>query len=279
MSEVKEKKPGSKNDGSFSLKLENSRIIKSIIETLSNIIDETMITITKDGLCIKAMDPSRICLLQFIMKEKDFDEFECSSTTEICLNLDDLDKIMKRSAADDSIEIKFKEDDNKIKIIMKKEGVSRSRTFSLAILDSEQEEIQMEKLLQIEYPAKWQMDPNLFTEAIKDAEIYSEILNLKTNEKGLTFSSSGQIGEMIYDLPKEDLIDSEIEGENLGAYSINFLKSIMKLSGITEKLDISLKTDHPIKLIFNILEGAVLSYFLAPRVESADFEDDDMGEL
>jgi len=222
------------------------------------------------------MDPSRICLLKLSINKDDFDEFECSKDSKVGLNLDDLDKILKRSAANDAVTINFDEADQKIKIKMQREGVSRTRTFSLALLDIDIEEIPMDNLLKIEYSSKWVIDTDFLVEAIKDAEIYSEILNILANEgKGLVFSSSGQIGEMEYDISVEDLIDSQLQGSSSGAYSLTFLKAILKIASITEKLEISLKTDHPLKMDFDLLEGGKLSYFLAPRVEEEEFDDDD----
>jgi len=96
------------------------------------------------------------------------------------------------------------------------------------------------------------------------------------------FNSSGQIGEMNYELELEELLEHNITGSSSGAYSLTFLKAILKIASITEKLEISLKTDHPLKLIFNLLEGGELFYFLAPRVEEAEFEkqeDKDMDEF
>lgn len=268
----------------FSLKLDNSRILKVIIETLSSIIDETEFIVTPEEFTISAMDPSRICLLKLSIKKENFDDFKCKKESKVGLNLDDLDKILKRSAANDSIQIDFNEKDQKIKIKMQRENSTRTRTFSLALLDIDIEEIPMENLLKIEYPSNFVIEANFLVEAIKDAEIYSEILNVKATEgEGLLFSSSGQIGEMEYELENDDLLESNITEENSGAYSLTFLKAILKIVSITEKLEISLKTDHPLKMIFNLLEGGELSYFLAPRVEEADFDsddyDDDMDEF
>ncbi|MFX1531607.1 MAG: proliferating cell nuclear antigen (pcna) [Promethearchaeota archaeon] len=266
---------------SFTLKLENSRILKGIVETLASIIDETEFRVTPKEFTISAMDPSRICLLKLSIKKDDFDVYQCNKESKVGLNLDDLDKILKRSAANDSVEINFNEADQKIKIKMQREGVSRIRTFSLALLDIDIEEIPMDNLLKIEYPSNWVIDPEFLVEAIKDAEIYSEILNINANEgQGLVFSSSGQIGEMEYDLNEDDLIESELQGSSSGAYSLTFLKAILKIASITEKLEISLKTDHPLKMNFDLLEGGKLSYFLAPRVEEEEFdEDEDMDEF
>ena len=266
---------------SFTLKLENSRILKGIVETLASIIDETEFRVTPKEFTISAMDPSRICLLKLSIKKENFDDYKCSKESKVGLNLDDLDKILKRCAANDSVEIDFNEKDQKIKIKMQREGTSRTRTFSLALLDIDIEEIPMENLLSIEYSSKWVIDPEFLVEATKDAEIYSEILNMKSIEdQGLVFSSTGQIGEMNYELELDELIETEITGTSSGAYSLTFLKAILKISSITEKLEISLKTDHPLKMMFNLLEGGELFYFLAPRVEEADFdEDEDMDEF
>ena len=261
---------------SFKLKLENSRILKGIIETLSSIIDETEFLVTPEEFTISAMDPSRICLLKLSIKKESFDDFKCSKESKVGLNLEDLDKILKRSSASDSIEIDFNEKDQKIKLKMQREGTSRVRTFSLSLLNIDLEEIPMDNLINIEYPSKWVTETELFIEAIKDAEIYSEILNIKATEgQGLIFSSTGQIGEMEYNLDQDDLIESDLNGTNSGAYSLTFLKAILKISPITEKLEISLRTDHPLKMIFNLLEGGELNYFLAPRVEEADFDEDE----
>ncbi len=266
---------------SFTLKIENSRILKGIIETLSSIIDETEFRVSPSEFTISAMDPSRICLLKLSIKKENFDEYKCKKESKVGLNLDDLDKILRRSAVNDTIEIDFNEEEQKIKIKMTREGSSRSRTFSLALLDIEYEEIPMDNLLKIEYNSKWVTDPELLVEAIKDAEIYSEILNMKSTEgQGLTFSSSGQIGEMNYEIGLDELIDSDINESSSAAYSLTFLKAILKIASITEKLEISLRTDHPLKMVFNLLEGGELFYFLAPRVEEEEYEEDeDMDEF
>ena len=103
---------------SFTLKLENSRILKGIVETLSSIIDETEFKVTPSEFTISAMDPSRICLLKLSVKKDNFDDYKCSKESKVGLNLDDLDKILKRSASDDAVEIDFNEKDQKIKIKM-----------------------------------------------------------------------------------------------------------------------------------------------------------------
>jgi len=272
------KKKAVASNGQFTLKMDNSRILKGIIETLASVIDETEFRVSPKEFIITAMDPSRICLLKLTIKKEHFDDYKCDKDFKIGLNLDDLDKILKRASQNDTVAITFNESNQKIKLKMQREG-SRTRTFSLALLDIDAEEVPMDNLLAIEYPSKWVMDPDFLIEAIKDAEIYSEILNMYAAEsQGLEFSSSGQIGEMRYELELDELFEAEIEEVSKGAYSLTFLKAILKIASITEKLEVSLKSDHPIKMIFDLLEGGVLQYFLAPRVDPEDDFDEDLDE-
>jgi proliferating cell nuclear antigen len=252
----------------FNIKKENNKILKGIIEALGGIVDETAFKITPEGLVALAMDKSRICLLKLEISKEHFDEYKCDKETKICVNLSDLDKILKRSSTNDSIELSYLDKEQKLKISMKRGESSRKRTFSLALINADIEEIPMDGLLKIDYASKWTIKPEIIIEAIKDAEIYSEILNAKSEEKqGLSLRSSGQIGEMTYEIELSDLFESSITGTNTGSYSLSFLKAIMKLAPITEKLEVSLKTDHPLKLKFDLLEGGELYYFLAPRVD------------
>jgi proliferating cell nuclear antigen len=243
----------------FTIKLENSKILKTIVETLS---------------------PSKICLIELNFKKTDFDEFQCNRECKVGLMLDDFDKILKRASSKDALELSFKETEQKLKIKMIREESDKSRVFSLVSLDLEIEDPPMENLNSLEYPATWSIDTDFFIEAIKDGEIYSEVLNITAIEHlGLTFTSSGAIGEMEYALGLDDFISDDLSDTQEGSFSIIFLKSIMKLSDITESLEISTKTDHPIKMIFKLLEGAELKYYLAPRVEdmsedTGDFEED-----
>jgi len=257
----------------FNLKLENPKILKVLVETLATIIGDVKFSIIPGVFTARAMDQSKICLLEVKLPESSFDEYKCDDTFEIGLKLEDLDKILKRSSPKDTLIISYKEQEQKIKLSMKYPDANRTRTFILALLDLDIEEIPMEKLHSIDYDTTWSIDPDFLLEAIKDAEIYSEILNIKSEEgQGLVFSSSGQIGEMTYELGLEELLEPIFNGKQVGAYSLTFLKSILKLSSITEKLEVSLKTDHPLKMTFSLIEGGTVSYFLAPRVEENDNE-------
>nr|BDI55024.1 MAG: proliferating cellular nuclear antigen [uncultured archaeon] len=271
------KKKEVKKESGFELTIENSRILKTVVETLASIIDETEIIVTPKEFMIRAMDPSRICLLQVIMEKKDWDKYNCKSKQNLGINLEDLDKIMKRASLKDTITLSFIPEEEKLKIKMRREGDNRIRVFSLSSLKLELEDIPLENLLNIDYSTIFAINVSILEEALKDAEIYSEIFTIKSlKDEGINFSSVGIIGEMLYELGSDELEELNIIKDSTESYNVKFLISILKLKGITEKLEVSLKTDNPAKLVFNITDGGIAHFFLAPRVEEVEFDESEV---
>lgn len=254
--------------------MDNSKILKGIVETLVSIVDEAQFIVTPKEFVINAMDSGRICMLRVSIKKNCFSEYSCASISKVDINLNDLDKILKRSTSVNSVGVEFSHKEQRIKVRLKKEGTSLTRTFRLAAIQAEAKEIPIDVLQKIEYSSKWGINPELLIEAIKDGELYSDTLTIKI-EKGklLTFSSIGPLGEMTCELEVSELTDHTIEGKNVGMYSLGFLKAILKIAPITEALEMALTTDNPLRLLANLIGGGELSYFLADKVEESEVKE------
>ena len=267
-------KKKSTSPGKMHIRLENSKTLKVLIEALSSIYDEVRFDVDQQGIFTNFMDPSRICMARVVLKSACFDDFEVSGTHTIPINLEDFNKILKRSN-NDIIELEHDIENLKLKIKFSQEGKDRGRNFSLSELDLDIEDVEMANLLKIEYATKVVMDPDQLTGVLKDADIYGEVIEAKI-EDTLEFNADGAIGDYSFTSELDDLIESKVEEFSKGSFSIPYLKNIMKLIPITEKLELFLKSEHPMKMIFNLLGGGKVFYFLAPRVAEEDFDEDDM---
>jgi len=259
---------------SFALKLDNSKILKGIVETLVSIADEAQIIVNDKEFVINAMDSGRICMLRVLLKKDCFIEYNGAKKSKVEINLKDLDKILKRSTLDNSIGIEFNAKEQKVKIRLKKEGTSLTRTFRLAAIQAETEEFPVDVLRNIEYSSKWKMEPELLIEAIKDGELYSNTVTVAVEEeKLLTISSIGPIGEMTFELEVSELLENSIKGKNVGMFSLSFLKAILKIAPVTEKLEMAVTNDNPLRLLADLIGGGELSYFLAVKVEESEVKE------
>ncbi len=257
----------------FKAKLSDSQVVRGIFESVSSIISEVNMKIDENGIGMAAMDLSHICLVSLTLKKEDFDEFETDKDYELGINLEDMVKIIKRSGSKDEITFIHNPEEKRLVIEMKPPEAKKSRTFTLALIDLEGEEINLESLNSMEFPNKCSYPVQYMDEAIKDAEIFSEVLEVIVGDK-LTFASTGNIGDMSYELEKEELDFYEFNEESKGIFAISFLKNILKVKSISNVLDMSLKSESPLKMLFDILNSSQIMYYLAPRVE----EEDDMYE-
>ncbi len=67
------------------MKLETSNpvIIKDIIETIANIIDECKLNITPDGITIHALDKSHITFIELTIKKPLYHEYTCETPEQV----------------------------------------------------------------------------------------------------------------------------------------------------------------------------------------------------
>ncbi len=256
----------------FKAKFKDARIVKGMFEAVSAIISETLLKVDPDkGITLTAMDLSHICLVSLSLVKEDLDEFVADQKYELGINLEDLVKILKRSGSSDEISLIHDPKDKKLLIVMKPKEAKKARKFTISLIDIEGEEINLESLEAMEFDNKVRMGLKNLDEAIKDAEIFAEVLQVQAAQDKLIFSTTGNIGDMEYVLEKDELESSELATESTGIFAISFLKNILKISAIADKVELELKSEAPLKMIFDILNSSRIMYFLAPRVE----EDDD----
>ncbi len=253
----------------FKAKLNDSSVVKGIFDAVSSIISEVTMKIDENGIGMAAMDLSHICLVSLDLKKEDFDEFETDQEYELGINLEDMVKIIRRSGGKDEITFIHNPKDKKLLIEMKPPEAKKSRQFTLALIDLEGEEINLESLNAMEFPNNCTFPVDYLDEAIKDAEIFSEVLEIIVEDK-LIFSSTGNIGEMTYELEKDELQPHDFTEESKGIFALSFLKNILKVKTISDNIEMALKSEAPLKLLFDILNASKIVYFLAPRVEEED---------
>lgn len=261
----------------FSITFKDAKIVKSVFETVSSIIDEAIVNVDpKNGLNITSMDNSHICLVHLLITPDDFEKFEVKEPVNIGLKLIDIIKILKRCNAKDTLTFEFNDEDNKILIKMLNSSGKKPRKFTLGILDLDSEEINFEKLDEMEFLNTCSLSNNILEDGIKDAVIYSEVLVLSVEKGNLLISAEGPIGDMEYIIEQDELLNSEFNEESTGVFAINYLNKIIKTASIVDNVSIWTRSESPLRIQYQITETSHIIFFLAPRVEEDEsiYEDD-----
>jgi len=244
------------------------------IEAIEKYVDELELVFENNEFSIEFMDASRIMMCKCI---KQLDKSTVIEKMKFGINTSDFKLILKTRKKDGKqLKLTFDNTKDYIELIKTSCKYNSKITKTLNLLDLELEEIPMENLNHIEYPAKTNFPISFLDDFFYESANYSEIVDIEIKEEeGLSFTEIGTIGNSKYLIKNE--FCNEIIGNERGAYSYTYLTPIKPLLPIliSSNMTLNIKNDHPIKLEL-YLSSLDINFlvFLAPRVEEDDFDYD-----
>ncbi len=243
------------------LKIDNAKYWKECIDTIVNLVDEGVFNVTKEGVTLKAMDPSSISMISFFMPTKAFSKYDVDKNVALGLNIDNLSKIMSR--ARDGESLTMKEHDNKLTLEFSGQSKRRFKTQLIDVRKS------VDKEPSVQFDADVEINGETLKELVKDATIVSEYISLKATKDQFTIDCRGDSGE----LNEEHLSDGnsikkiKTEKNAEATFNLQFLENMVKSCPAGNYISIGLKSNEPLKLTYKVGE-AQITYYLAPYMES-----------
>ena len=241
----------------------DAREWKYIIQSLATLIDEASFTISSDGLRLRALDPSRIAMVNLELPSTVFEEYSCDEEVKVGIDINELNKVLKRSKADERVEIEIEEKKVRVKILGK-----ATRSFGMPLIDIVSEEL---PLPNVEFKVKAKLLSDTLKDAISDAELVSDSVHFEALEDLLKLKSSSDKGdvEVVFDKESGALIEYETTENSSATYSVSYLSDMLsKASSLSDVVALEFSSNMPLSLTFEIAGGGKLAYFLAPRMEA-----------
>jgi len=246
----------------FDIKIDDARYWKSCIDSIVSLIDEGSFSITKDGIGLKAMDPSSISMVSFFMPNKAFSKFEVDKTTSVGLNLENLGNILASSRQGESLMMK----DSANKLVLEFSSKNSKRRYKLPMIDVKKEP---DKEPKIEFESVVELKSDTIREVLKDASLLSSHVGFKTEKDSFYMVAKGDAGE----LEEEHVNNAElvkkmtITKPSNATFNLDYLERMIRACPSNSSMTVSLKSEDPVKVEYKIGD-AVVSYFLAPYMES-----------
>jgi len=240
----------------------DAREWKYIVQSLAALIDEANFVFTPEGLKLRALDPSRIAMVDLELPSIVFEEYECDQETRVGVDIEELNKILKRGRADERIEFDVEGGRLRIKIIGK-----ATRTFSLPLIDVVGEELGP---LKVTFNVKAKLLSDTLKDAMRDIEQISDSVKFNAEEDSFTLRASSDKGEVeiVFDRESGALIEYEVTESSVATYSTSYLSDMLKrASALSDVASVEFSSNKPLALTFEIAGGGRLAYYLAPRTE------------
>ncbi len=246
----------------FKFAVEDAKSWKSSIDAVVNLIDEGNLEVSKDGLTLRAMDPSQIAMISFTMPKGAFVEYSVSASARLGLNFDSLSKILGRTRGSEKLEITGEEN----KLVLKFASGKRKRSFKVPLLDLP---AGAQKEPAIQHDAAVKMNAGQFKETLRDAALVSSHVSLEAGPEGFNVEVHGDSGDLRVENEKEseEIIEIKASGNSKATFPLQYLEDIVKACPDSSALTIHLKSNAPVKIEYEV-GSSKLVYYLAPRIDS-----------
>ena len=248
----------------FKIKMVDAKFLKDMMGAISILVDEATFDLTPDGIKLRAMDPSRVAMVDFEWPKTVFDEYTCSEAMKMCINISEMLKLLKRAGKDESVELFLDEKTGRLKIAIKGKY---SRTFNMPTLEAIEEEVPTPK---VTFNIRAKTATEGLRAAIEDASLVSDHVRIEADNEKIVMIATGNIMGATIEFKKgsDVLLDMEAKEASKATFSLSYLSEIVKAAVATSEIaTLEFSTDMPIKLDFQQEKEGKLTYYLAPRIE------------
>jgi len=231
-----------------------------IVSGLKELIKEGVFIFSEDGVRFRALDPSHVVMIDMYFPRESFSEYEVNEEIKVPLNIEELARVFRRAGKKDSLIMELAGD--KLKIIF--EGRFQ-RVFYEPLISLEYTEIG-----EIKAPFKVdiRLASSIFQESIKDIEPVGEILGLEADNEKLILFNEGETAKAVIELtPESGIISSIVEEPQRSIYSYEYIDAFLPVSKVADTVRIQFSSEMPLKLTYELAEGAWFTTYVAPRAE------------
>ncbi len=248
----------------LSIKMDEAKLLKDMFSAISTLIDEATFNLTPDGIKLRAMDPSRVAMVDFEWQKTVFDEYSCSEPTKLSVNIGEMLKLLKRAGKEESVEMTLEEKTGRLRITIRGKYV---RTFNMPTLEPTEEDVPTPR---VTFNAKAKITTDGLRQALEDASLVSDHVRIEMDPEKLVLNATGDIMGANIELKKgsDSILDLETNETSKATFSLSYLSEIIgAAAAISDIATIEFSTDMPLRLDFQQPKDGKLTFYLAPRIE------------
>lgn len=248
----------------FQITTTNPQFLKNTLTTINTLIEEATFNITPETIQLRAMDPSRVAMINLEIPKTSFDQYVCNEPTKLCINITELQKLLKGAGKNETITLKLDPKTARLQITI---TGNYTRSFDMPTLEAAQEEVPTPK---VTFTATAKLTTQGLNQAISDAQLVSDHVKIQADNEKIILNAKGDLMGANIELQKgsDTLLDLQTTQPAKAIYSLSYLTDIIKAaSAISEIATLQFANDMPVRIDFQQQQEAKLTFYLAPRIE------------
>lgn len=247
-----------------------AEIFATLFQHMKLFTENMNIHFNKDEVFIQAMDSSHVSILEIKLPSEWFDTYKVNNDTMIGVNTNILFKVLNTREKSHTLRLLLEEGNmDKLEINLLSENTNvYNRNYVIPLVDIDSE---IMGIPEMEYQAELSFPSTVFSTLIDQMKMFGETLNITCSEEKVEMNAESiDTGKMYVNIPIDDLNSFAIEeDETLNmSFSLLHLKNICLYGKISKEVEVNLKREYPIKLVYTLdHEDAKAMFYLAPKID------------
>lgn len=249
----------------------------ALFQTLKNCSNIISINFEPGRMYIQGMDKSHVCLYDVVLLSNWFREYNVEKSVVISFDSTIFFTIINSKQDTNDIIIKYdKGQDNEDQDNLFVELVSQEHSkgefnkyFKIPLVDYEYE---LMGIPAVDYDAEFSIHSKKICEIVSQMMVFGADIQFNCSEEKIDLVTNGVTGEMLVNIPIEDLTQySIVEGEEIQlSYSLSYIHKMCLTNKLSSEIDFFISGESPMKLKYNLGNDSYLEFYIAPKVTDTD---------
>ncbi len=254
------------------IKTVKASVIKTLCDSLKELISDVCIDITSDGIKIVAVDNSRVLLVHLKLDAESFEIFHTDGPKKLGVNMLNFYKIIKTINSNDTLTLFMKKNDNdQLGIRIVNEEKYTTSTYSMNLLELDADNISIPA---IEFSDVVTLPSTDFQKICRDMDHIAEFVEIKMVNRELILTCRGDFctqTTIIKSEPEKAHISSLDGGQRNGdeiiqcVFSLKYLSLFTRCTNLSDRVQLFLKNDFPLVVKYSVATLGEIKLCLAPR--------------
>ncbi|KAK6135811.1 hypothetical protein DH2020_030419 [Rehmannia glutinosa] len=247
----------------FELRLVEGGLLKKILESLKDLVNDANFDCSATGFSLQAMDSSHVALVAFLLRAEGFDHYRCDRNLTMGMNLGNMAKMLKCAANDDIVTIKADDGTDTVTFMFENPSQDKIADFEMKLMDIDSEHL---GIPEAEFEAIVRMPSAEYARICRDLSSIGDTVVISVSKEGVRFSTRGDIGtanivcrqNTSVDNP-EDATVIEMEKPVTQTFALKYMSSFAKATPLANQVTISMSSELPVVVEYKIAEVGYLS--------------------
>lgn len=241
----------------------------ALFHTLKNCTNIISVVFKATNVHIQGMDKSHVCLFDIDITEDWLDEYINENEFTVHFDSSIFYNIISCNQENSNLTLEYlpsDEDNMHIDITFAEKSKSQfDKHFKIPLLSFENE---LFHLPTTEYDVEFVIPAKTICDIVSQMSFFGDNINFKCTEEAVHILTNGISGEMLVDIPINELTEySIVEDEVIDlSYSILYVNKMCLTNKLSTDIAFSLTAEAPMKIKYDLGENSSLVFYIAPKI-------------